>query len=117
MGPRKSTVRPTAFRIRSGRITGTCGWSQASRGVPVRSVHSVVAFVGHATLKTPMPPNVTTGAGFAHYIDSFSSAVFSESQVERICERIAESAIPETRQARKAHIRQVRDRQHRNARR
>ena len=85
--------------------------------IPVRSVHSVVAFVGDATLKTPMPPNVTTGAGFAHYINSFSSAVFSESQVERICERIAESAIPETRQARKAHIRQVRDRQHRNARR
>ena len=85
--------------------------------IPIRLVHSVVAFVGEATLMTPMPPNVTTGADFARYIESFSHAAFSESQVDTICERITESSIPQTRQIRRAHIRKVRARPNRNARR
>lgn len=78
--------------------------------IPMRSVHSVVAFVGDATLITPMPSNVTVGADFVHYIESFSHAVFSESQVDTICERISSSVIPDTRQTRRAHVRQVRNR-------
>lgn len=85
--------------------------------VPMRSVHSVVAFVGDATLMTPMPPNVTIGADFVHYIESFARAVFSESQVDTICELISASVIPETWQTRRAHIREVRARLSRNARR
>lgn len=76
--------------------------------IPIRYVHSVVAFVGDATLMTPMPPNVTTDADFVHYVESFSDAAFSESQVETICERLTESAIQQTRQTRRAHIRSVR---------
>ena len=63
---------------------------------------------GDATLMTPMPPNVTTDADFVHYIESFTDATFSESQVETICERITESAIQQTRETRRAHIHHVR---------
>jgi len=84
--------------------------------IPIRSVHSIIAFIGDATLMTPMPPSVTTGADFVHYIESFSHPVFSESQVDTICERISAAIIPDTRKTRQAHIRQVRARLYRDDR-
>ena len=39
-------------------------------------IHSVVAFTGESTFKTPMPENVTQGSGYIHYIKSKTCIIF-----------------------------------------
>ena len=78
--------------------------------IPVRTVHSIVVFIGDAVIKTPLPPNVTAGKEFVDYIKRFSAATFSHDQVDSICARIDNAAIPETSHTRRAHKRNVRAR-------
>ena len=54
---------------------------------PSRFVHSVVAFVGDARIKTAalLPRNVTTGNGWARQVRSFRQRTLSEDHVRAIC--------------------------------
>lgn len=44
--------------------------------IPLDKIHSVIAFMGEATFKTPMPKSVTRGGGYVRYIKSFREVVF-----------------------------------------
>ena len=57
----------------------------ASLSLPADSVRSVIAFVGDAEIKTPMPRNVTVGFGFARYVKSFAEPMLSDEQVKAAC--------------------------------
>ena len=59
------------------------------RGIPMRAIHSVVAFVGGAEIKTVMPRNVTVGCDFVRYIRSFSASALMPWQVETVMRTIA----------------------------
>ena len=85
--------------------------------IPVRSVHSIVVFIGDAEIKTPMPPNVTIGTDFVDYIETFSSVTFSEAQVSEICACISNAATSDTSHTRRAHMREVQSKRRLNAQR
>ena len=60
--------------------------------LPAGSVRSVVALVGKAQLKSVLPPNVTTGEGWARYIASFRQPILSDHQVHEIAARSRRTA-------------------------
>ena len=55
---------------------------ESALSVAPEHLHSVIAFVGGASLKTPMPANVTQGIGFIRYIKSFQQRVFSAAEAD-----------------------------------
>lgn len=55
---------------------------EATLGVSLHHLHSVITFVGASAFKTEMPANVTQGTHFIHYIKTFQQPVFSEAQVD-----------------------------------
>ncbi|UUD65591.1 NERD domain-containing protein [Pseudomonas seleniipraecipitans] len=55
---------------------------EATLGISLEHLHSVITFVGGSTFKTDVPANVTQGIGFIRYIKSFQLAVFSEAEVD-----------------------------------
>lgn len=61
---------------------------QTALQVPVETLHSVIAFVGDAHLKSDMPRNVTSGGGFIAHVKSFREAVFSDTEVGSLVERL-----------------------------
>ena len=73
-------------------------------------VHSVVAFVGDSTFKTAMPANVTAGIGFARYIKSFTTPVFSQTEVEEIGAGIAANRLAPSWKTHRAHVRNLKAR-------
>ena len=77
---------------------------------PPDTVHSVIAFVGDSTFKTPMPANVTQGSGFIHYIKSFKNPVFTEDEVRALLERLEAVRLAPTRATHRAHVRNVKKR-------
>jgi hypothetical protein len=83
---------------------------QALLDVPPETVHSVVTFVGASTFKTPMPENVTQGAGFVGYIRSFREPVFSDAAVEAILRRIAGGRLKPGLATHRAHVRSLKTR-------
>ncbi len=60
----------------------------AALDIPADRVHPVIAFVGDVVFKTEMPVNVTRGIGFAEYIRSFETPVFSQDEVDALVERL-----------------------------
>jgi hypothetical protein len=70
---------------------------------------SVIAFVGAAEFKTPMPDNVTGAAGCLAYIRARTEEVLSEEQVARIAGRIAAGRLAPTRATARAHVAHVRE--------
>lgn len=68
-----------------------------------RVVHSVIAFVGDAEIKTPMPANVTVGLGFIHYIKSFRPKIITHEDVLRICLRLNSVILDDTSDNRRKH--------------
>ena len=78
--------------------------------VPPEVIRSVIVFVGGSVLKTPMPANVTSGAGYVTYIKSFSEPVLSESQIEYAVMKIESVRLEPTRKTHRQHARQVRAR-------
>ncbi|MGY2167139.1 NERD domain-containing protein [Pseudomonas gingeri] len=57
---------------------------EATLGVGLEHLHSVITFVGGSHFKTQMPANVTQGMGFIRYIKSFQQRVFSEAEVDAL---------------------------------
>ncbi|GGK02687.1 DNA-binding protein [Pseudomonas matsuisoli] len=55
---------------------------EATLGLSLEHLHSVITFVGGSTFKTEVPANVTEGVGFIRYIKSFQQRVFSEADVD-----------------------------------
>lgn len=61
---------------------------EAALDVPADKVHSIITFVGDATLKTEMPANVTRGAGFIDYVKRFQQRVFTDAEVAGLVARL-----------------------------
>ena len=60
-------------------------------------------FWGEAELKTPMPPNVMT-RGYATYIKSKQTVLFSDEEVAQLIEALRTGMLPKTWATRNAHI-------------
>lgn len=76
-------------------------------GLPRSKFHSVVFFVGEATLKTPMPGNVLT-SGLSRYIESNRDILLSESQVDTTWARLsAHDRAMDKRTVRREHVARV----------
>ena len=56
--------------------------------LPLKNLHSVIAFVGESTFKTKMPPNVVVPMTLIKYIKSKKEIVFTDKKVKDICEEI-----------------------------
>ncbi len=79
-------------------------------GLSRDTVHSVVVFAGDATFKTAMPQNVTYILGFPRHVKSFRKAVFSGTDVSRLCESIESGRLEPTWRTHRAHVRNVKKR-------
>ena len=79
-------------------------------GISADYVHSVVVFVGDSTFKTTMPPNVTAGIGFVRYIKTFSTSVFSQSEIDDFCGGIASGRLDPSWKTHRAHVRNLKSR-------
>ncbi|MBD1554547.1 nuclease-related domain-containing protein [Pseudomonas typographi] len=77
---------------------------QAALGLPRDQVHSVVAFVGPSTFKTPMPAHVTQGGGFVRYIRQFRQVVFSEAEVNALVLALSSARLAPTLATQRAHV-------------
>ncbi|WP_028574751.1 nuclease-related domain-containing protein [Desulfonatronovibrio hydrogenovorans] len=82
--------------------------------VPAGTIHSIVTFVGDSSFKTPMPPNVTYGAGFIRHIKSFKEKVFSEDQVSDLVARIESGRLQPGYSTRKKHVQRLKERSNRD---
>ena len=78
--------------------------------VPTQAIRSVVVFVGDATLKTPVPANVTVGLEAIRHIKSFDKVILSENQVEAACNAIKNARLPDTAATHRAHVDGLRSR-------
>lgn len=78
--------------------------------VPADAIHSVVAFVGASTFKSPMPDNVTRGMGYISYIKSFRDEVLSAQQVREVLARIQADRLTPSRATDRRHIKQLKKR-------
>lgn len=83
--------------------------------IPPETIHSVVTFVGGATFKTRMPPNVTYASGFIPYIKSFQDPVFSDEQVEELLRGMIDARLAPTLAVHREHVRNLRKRSDPNA--
>lgn len=80
-------------------------------GIPESKMHSVVYFAGDAkpSKKTPMPENVLFG-GYVGYVKGKTEIVFSEQEVEEMAEALRKGKIPSTRETRRNHVRDLKER-------
>lgn len=78
--------------------------------VPADTIHSIVTFVGDSSFKTPMPPNITYGAGFIRNIKTFKEKIFTEDQVRDLVARIESSRLAPGYSTRKEHVQRLKER-------
>lgn len=81
---------------------------EAALHTPPGTVHSIIAFVGDSTFKTPMPANVTRRARFIRYIKSFRARVFTEAEVQALLERLETVRLAPTVATHREYVRNVR---------
>lgn len=74
-------------------------------------IHSVVAFTGESTFKTPMPENVTQGSGYIRYIKSKTKLVLLESDVQNVIAKIEQERLTPSFRTDREHIRRL-DKKH-----
>jgi len=74
-----------------------------------RLLFSMIAFVGPATLKTPMPANVGGPAACLAFIRTRTTLLFDEDEVERIMAAIEAGRLASSWATHAAHVRHVRD--------
>lgn len=70
-------------------------------------IHSIVFFIGEATLKSDLPPNVMT-SGLSAYIKKFDHVVFSEDELKRLESDL--SKLIATRSSAKEHVQCLKER-------
>lgn len=83
---------------------------ESALGVAPEHLHSVIAFVGGATLKTAMPANVTQGIGFIRYIKSFQQQVFSETEVNAMQRALQSGRLAPNRTTQREHVQRLKQR-------
>lgn len=74
-------------------------------------LHSIIAFVGNHTFKTPMPSNVKSGLGCFDYIKSRQQHVFDQEEVEEFIQAIRTNRKIPSRATERAHIAHVKTKQ------
>lgn len=82
---------------------------EALTGLPGNALFSVIAFVGSAQFKTPMPDNVTRLHGCVAFIRAKQAMLLTEQEVGRVIERIASGRLEPSMATHAAHVRHVRD--------
>lgn len=83
---------------------------EAALSLLPEQVFSVVVFVGGSSFKTPMPPNVTYGAGCARYILSYQQVLFTDAQVNELCAAIEAGRLTPSFKTSRAHVQNLKDR-------
>ncbi|MDP1931296.1 MAG: NERD domain-containing protein [Gammaproteobacteria bacterium] len=68
------------------------------------TIHSLVVFIGGATLKTEMPDNVQHGGGGIRFIKSFTEPVFSEEKTLEIVGQLQSGRLAQTRATHREHV-------------
>lgn len=77
---------------------------ESALNVESENIHSIIAFVGDCTLKTPMPPNVCRGGKFLSYIKSHTDQVFSPEEVERLVAQIESGRLTPSFATHRQHV-------------
>jgi len=72
-------------------------------GIEHSRIHSVVMFWSECEFKTPMPPNVLD-RGYSAHIKSKSEVLFSDEEVDQICEAINSGRLPKGWNTRRQHL-------------
>ncbi len=83
---------------------------EAMLDAPAEIIHSIVAFTGESTFKTPMPANVTHGGGYVRYIRSFQVPVLTDAQVGEAIAAIESGRLVATRATHRQHVAQLKSR-------
>ena len=83
-------------------------------GVDKANIYSVVMFWGECKFKTSMPENVMT-RGWTKYIKSKSKVVFTDDEVDSICEAIKTGRLPASWKTRRIHLQSLKDRHQSNS--
>jgi restriction system protein len=81
---------------------------QSLLGLADEQIFSLIAFVGDATFKTPMPENVTSGNGFIRYIKARTTPVFSHEQVMDLISKIENGRLAHSFKTNRDHVAHVR---------
>lgn len=77
---------------------------EAALGLPPEAIHSVIVFIGGASLKEGMPPEVTRWAGFVDYVETFTTPILSEERVQAAITDLAAARRPVSRQTHREHV-------------
>lgn len=80
---------------------------QSLLGLSDEQIFSVIAFVGDATFKTPMPENVTRGNGFLRYIKARTTPVLTPEQVQTIINTIEGGRLARSLKTNRDHVAHV----------
>ena len=80
---------------------------QSLLGLSDEQIFSVIAFVGDATFKTPMPENVTRGNGFLRYIKARTTPVLTPEQVQTIIDSIEGGRLARSFKTNREHVAHV----------
>ena len=78
-------------------------------GINQNKIHSLVMFWSECTFKTPMPENVLN-TGYTGYIKSKTDVLFTEEEVEAICEAISTGRLPKGWGTKAEHLRSLKER-------
>lgn len=68
---------------------------------------SLIVFVGDATFKTPMPPNVTYPRGYIKFINSQKNTLLSETEVRKTIEMIKSGRLERSLKTHREHVQHV----------
>lgn len=68
---------------------------------------SVIVFVGDATFKTQMPPNVNYPRGYLNFIKSKNQVILSDSEVDEAIRKIEEGRFERSFKTHRSHVRHV----------
>ncbi|MCL2075737.1 MAG: NERD domain-containing protein [Betaproteobacteria bacterium] len=72
--------------------------------LPTECFKSIVVFAGNCTLKTEMPDEVCRTSDLIKYIYSIDARIFSDAQVDDICNKIISFRLEPTRQVHRDHV-------------
>jgi hypothetical protein len=73
-------------------------------GLPTGCFKSIIVFAGDCTFKTEMPDEVRKTSDLIEYIHSINTRIFSDAQVNEICDRIRSVRLEPTRQVHRDHV-------------
>jgi len=78
-------------------------------GIEHSKIHSVVMFWSECEFKTPMPPNVLD-RGYSAHIKSKTEVLFTDEEVDQMCEAINSGRLPKSWSTRRQHLNSLKER-------